>query len=106
MAVAETSRSGGKSSGRGTTRVARTKGAGCHRCTDNQTSNRPFALASQAQIATHSIAFNTVHATSGDLTNKGTLYSAGHADIAASGNLYNAAVIDTGSLHLDVGGSV
>ncbi|MBK7006278.1 MAG: hemagglutinin repeat-containing protein [Burkholderiales bacterium] len=49
----------------------------------------------------------TVHATGGDLTNKGTLYSGGHADIAASGNLYNeGATIDTGSLRLDVGGSV
>ncbi|MBK9346462.1 MAG: hypothetical protein IPN06_08495, partial [Burkholderiales bacterium] len=43
----------------------------------------------------------TVHASAGDITNKGTLYSGGHADIAASGNLYNeGATIDTGSLRL------
>lgn len=72
-------------------------------------SNQPFAPASQAQTATKKIAFDTVraegvrtvHATGGDLTNQGTLYSGGHADIAASGNLYNeGATIDTTSLRL------
>jgi filamentous hemagglutinin len=43
----------------------------------------------------------TVHATAGDISNQGTLYSGGHADIAASGNLYNeGATIDTASLRL------
>ena len=43
----------------------------------------------------------TVHATDGDIRNQGTLYSGGHADIAASGNLYNeGATIDTASLRL------
>jgi filamentous hemagglutinin len=56
MAVAETSRSSGKSSASGTTRSARTKSARCSRRAEIQASNRPLALVSIARAATNSIA--------------------------------------------------
>lgn len=56
MAVAETSRSCGKSSASGTTRSTRSKSARCSRRTELQASNRPLAQVDIAQEATNSIA--------------------------------------------------
>ena len=62
MAVAETSRSSGKSSASGTTRSTRTKSARCARRAEIQASNRPPAPVSIAQAAINLIANITLQA--------------------------------------------